>query len=56
VCAGGHPGSYDGTAIERIRGPFVRLHGLVVNLIETTMPAVRIFNSDRSRWRVRPPS
>lgn len=55
VCAGGQPGSYDGAAIMAIREPFERLHSLVINLINTTMPGLTIVYSDRSRWRDKPP-
>lgn len=55
VCAGGKPGSYDGTAIMAIREPFERLHSLVINLITTTMPGLTIVYSDRSKWRDKPP-
>ena len=55
VCAGGHSGSYDGAAIMAIRGPFENLHSLVVKLITTTMPELKIVYSDLSRWRDKPP-
>jgi hypothetical protein len=55
ICAGGRPGSYDGTAIITIREPFERLHGVVINLITTTMPELKTVYSDRSRWRDKSP-
>jgi hypothetical protein len=51
VCTGGHAGTYDGGMIEEIRGPYLKLHALVVDLIRTTMPRVQPLYSDQSRWR-----
>ncbi len=55
VCSGGRAGTYDGPSIMAIRGPVEQLHGLVVNLILTTMPSVCVIYSDTSRWRPVPP-
>jgi hypothetical protein len=53
VCAGGRSGTYDGSAIENIRGPFVRLHALVVDLIKTTSRLTPLY-SDERRWPDKP--
>lgn len=51
VCAGGRIGTFDGPAIISIRQPYEQLHRLIVSLVTTTMPNMRIIYSDTSRWK-----
>ncbi|MGH7595804.1 MAG: hypothetical protein ACREOI_05595 [bacterium] len=51
VCAGGRTGTLNGITIINIRQPYEQLYGLVVNLITTTMPNMRIIHSDIRRWK-----
>ena len=54
VCAGGHEGTYDAAAIMAIRAPALKLHGLVSQLVATTLRSFKPKISDESRWRGKP--